>query len=114
LLAALDDPRYETLLADLEALAGGEAEEDPLALRQAPALLRRQWRRFERLAAKVGPRSPDEDYHATRVAGKRLRYAVEFLAPLYGKRARRMREALTTVQDRLGAHQDAAVAIEQL
>lgn len=114
MLAALDDPRYEALLGALEYLAASATEGDAPALTEAPALLARQWRRFNRLARQLDADSPDKDYHATRVVGKRLRYAVEFVAPLYGKRAGRMRAATTGVQDRLGAHQDAAVAIEQL
>ena len=49
--------------------------------------------------------------HAARLAAKKLRYATEFFAPLFAKkRTRAYRQALTTLQEELGAWNDAAVA----
>ena len=45
-----------------------------------------------------------------RIRCKRLRYALEAVAELYGKPARVMNRRLIAVQDALGAHQDAIVA----
>jgi inorganic triphosphatase YgiF len=56
-----------------------------------------------------------EERHATRIAGKKLRYAAEFFAPLFpGKRAKRFAGALAELQDVLGALNDAAVTTKLL
>jgi triphosphatase len=52
--------------------------------------------------------------HALRLRAKRLRYAAEIFAPLYGKPARRYLQGLGKLQDRLGALNDAAVAANLL
>ncbi len=49
--------------------------------------------------------------HALRIGGKRLRYAIEFFAPLYlNKDAKRTQAALVAVQNSLGALNDLASA----
>jgi CHAD domain-containing protein len=54
---------------------------------------------------------PAEELHAIRKAGKRLRYAAEFFAPLYGKRGpRRFIERLSVLQEALGHLNDTAAA----
>ena len=54
---------------------------------------------------------PVEDLHTIRKAGKRLRYASEFFAPLYGKRStRRFIGRLTVLQEALGHLNDTAAA----
>lgn len=54
---------------------------------------------------------PVEELHVIRKAGKRLRYAAEFFAPLYGKRsARRFIERLSDLQEELGHLNDTAAA----
>lgn len=45
---------------------------------------------------------------------KRLRYAVEFVADVYGRPAHRFVRRVTELQDLLGNHQDAQVAGDQL
>ena len=49
-------------------------------------------------------------WHQTRIAAKRLRYAGEAFAPLYGKRAERYLNRVAGLQDTLGAANDATVA----
>ena len=49
-----------------------------------------------------------------RIRGKRLRYALEFLADLYPGRTRPLTKRVVALQDILGLHQDAEVAIERL
>ena len=44
---------------------------------------------------------------------KRLRYALEFLAPLYPKAAARLLPRLVALQDGLGRRQDAVIAARQ-
>jgi CHAD domain-containing protein len=54
---------------------------------------------------------PVEELHAIRKAGKRLRYAAEFFAPLYGKRStRRFIDRLSILQEALGHLNDSAAA----
>jgi CHAD domain-containing protein len=54
---------------------------------------------------------PDAEFHALRIEAKRLRYAAELFAPLWGrKRARRLLERLAAVQDAFGLANDAAVS----
>ena len=71
--------------------------------------LRRFAREVERRAAAT--RSDPQAHHALRIAFKRLRYALEFLAPLYPAKAlRRYLNAATELQELLGAMNDIAVA----
>ena len=56
----------------------------------------------------------DDELHAVRLRGKRLRYAAEFFAPLHpGRETRRYLRRITDLQEHLGELNDGAVA-EQL
>ena len=118
LLAALNSPRYETLIAAMtEALredceAGGEATRP--AIVAAPELLRRTRGRLRRIARRLGVGAPASEYHRARIRAKRLRYATECVRDLYGPPAQELIEALKELQDVLGRSQDALVAIERL
>ncbi len=118
LLEALDSDRYAALVSELTAtLREGTAEGEDAALpvRQfAERRLKKHYRQFRRLARDLKTDSDDAAFHATRIQGKKLRYAVEFFRDLYGRRARRMAAAVTAVQDLLGEHQDCHVAIPRL
>lgn len=52
--------------------------------------------------------------HALRIAYKRLRYAAEVFAPVYGERFEPLHEVLTAYQNRLGELHDAHVFAEAL
>jgi CHAD domain-containing protein len=80
----------------------------------APDLIESRFRRFRKAARRIGPNSDSTEYHRLRIRGKRLRYALEFLADLYPGNSRPMIRRLVEVQDLLGLHQDADVAIERL
>lgn len=75
----------------------------------AAAVLHRRRRKVK----KLGRRHATLDtagLHRLRIHAKRLRYAVEFFRPLFGKRdVRRFLAALTELQDCLGALNDAAM-----
>lgn len=78
-----------------------------------PAFADRRLRRFAREVARraAATRGDPQAHHALRIAFKRLRYALEFLAPLYpAKRLRRYLNAATELQELLGAMNDIAVA----
>lgn len=79
-----------------------------------PRLIRRARRRALEQGRALTPASPPADYHRLRILGKRLRYALEFLEPVYGPPARVLIRALVEVQDILGLHQDAQVAMATL
>jgi CHAD domain-containing protein len=115
-LAELDDatrssPRYAELLQALENLtipAPTEADQLP-AEEFAPAQLKNTARKLRKQVRRIDQTVPDTVVHKARIRAKRLRYAVEFFEPIYGKRARPVIRATTEVQDLLGDHQDGVV-----
>lgn len=76
------------------------------ALRRRHRQLRRRGRHFERLSA--------SERHALRIAAKKLRYAADAFASLYGSRAMRYIARLAGLQDELGLANDRAVAARLL
>ena len=117
----LNDPIYTALLDELVAAASrppvAPAAGEPAASALPPLVLD-AWDRLERRAEDLSPASPDADFHRTRIAAKRARYAAELAARVLGGRqaagARRLAARLADVQDQLGTMQDAAVAEETL
>jgi CHAD domain-containing protein len=113
----LDDPAYPQLLDALIQAAAtppvGPAA-DEAADEAMPEAAMATWRDLKRKADALGPKSPDDDYHRARIAAKRARYAAELSARvLSGKRAdgaARFAQQVATIQEHLGALQDAAVA----
>jgi CHAD domain-containing protein len=74
----------------------------------APALLHRRFRKVRKLAKTLDLDRP-EQRHRLRIALKELRYAVDFLAPIYdAKTARRYVKRLAALQDDFGLLQDIA------
>jgi triphosphatase len=115
LLEALDSKRYDRFESSFTAFlqhgpdADGYADEHVLAV--APDLLSRPYRKWRKAAGRVDRTSPPEEYHDLRKKGKRLRYALEFLSGVYGKRATgKIVGLLKTLQDDLGRHQDLIVS----
>ena len=113
LLAALDSDRYAAVIQALSALLD-DAAFAPAASEggraRAATLLHEVHRKFRRDAKRVTPVAPDDAWHQLRIRGKRLRYALEFFAPVLGRPADRALTTLKRVQDTLGEVQDAAVA----
>jgi CHAD domain-containing protein len=102
-LAALDSPRYRTLIAELEwppALRDGER------LATAAAA---DYGRLRKAVKRLGNEPRDEELHRARIRAKRARYAAEAVGgePRFVARAK-------DVQDTLGEHQDAVVAEERI
>ena len=116
MLAALDSERYERFIASFtELLAQPIAATNARpALEVAADLILRRQRRFARKAKKIRQHASPEAIHLVRIEAKRLRYALEFLRPLYGKGVTAYIRSLIEVQDLLGAHQDAIVAVNHL
>jgi CHAD domain-containing protein len=90
------------------------SEASDLALHAASGLIRRRFRKLRKRADLLGPESSTEEYHEVRGQVKKLRYALEAVAELYGKPANDVIRALRRWQENLGVQQDAAVAMQRL
>ncbi|MFI4936665.1 MAG: CHAD domain-containing protein [Caulobacterales bacterium] len=118
--AAVESERFRRLLLDVltwieigawtaEAAKGAEAREQPV-LRFARKALSRRRRRIVRTGADLAALEPPAR-HRLRIAAKKMRYAADVFAGLFGRRprARRFIDALKAVQDRLGELNDIVV-----
>jgi CHAD domain-containing protein len=118
LLDALRSERCAALLDRLAAFVISPLFASADAKRPAadvvPVLVRRPLCRLRREADRLGTAPGDDELHRVRVLAKRLRYATDVSAPLAGKRARRAARALADLQDVLGDHNDARVALARL
>ncbi len=115
---AMRGPRYATLLQRVAAFAVGPPFGSPDAQLDAadvvPALVRGPLRRLRREVDGLQGAPDDAELHRVRILVKRLRYATDVAAPLTGKPARRAVRALRELQDVLGDHNDACVAVVRL
>lgn len=120
LLRGLNSTRYERLIAEMtEFLRGGACraagkEGKKRARKVLPDLIRRRYDKACALGDAIEKDSPPGEYHTLRIRCKRLRYALEFAEPLYGKAIRNYLPRLVALQDLLGAHQDAYVAMAEM
>ena len=120
MLAVLDSRRYERLcLSFAGALRAGPPKSfapgrTPI-LGVAPDLVERRYKRLRKQGDAIKKNSPPEAYHLLRIDAKKLRYALEFVGNgIYGKPATEFSSKVTEMQDVLGLHQDAYVAIDML
>jgi triphosphatase len=119
MLSVLDSIWVQRNLRELTSLliAPGAALEAPsagLALQVSPGLIRRRFRKLRKRGDLLRVDSSTEEYHEVRGQVKKLRYALEAVAALYGKQANDMIRALRRWQENLGLQQDAAVAMQRL
>jgi CHAD domain-containing protein len=115
MLAALDSPRYARFVRQFASVVRSRTgSRTPAALEAAPDLVGQRQRVVLKAARRIDPESPATDYHRLRIAGKRLRYALEFLADVYPGATQELVKRTIALQDLLGAHQDADVAIARL
>jgi CHAD domain-containing protein len=120
MLSALRSQRYTALLAALAAAIRAEVVPERAApgRRQRVAglveLIKRPYRKLSKAAGALGDDPPDDDLHALRIRGKRLRYAAELAVPAGGKPVQRLIKATKELQDVLGDHQDAVVAEQEI
>jgi CHAD domain-containing protein len=115
LVAAMASGRYRTMLADVAAFAGGP----PLDAGASTSELRKRVARAHAKAARrlrAAVRADDATLlHRARKATKRVRYATEALRATIGEdSASAAISRYRQVQDVLGAHQDAVLAIALL
>jgi CHAD domain-containing protein len=112
LLDALRSQRYCRLLDRLdEAVEHPRVEMADVSLR---AIAADEYVRLQRAVHAHGPQPTDEELHATRIQGKRARYAAELAEAAVGERATAFIGAAKRLQDILGEHQDAAVAEDRI
>jgi triphosphatase len=118
MLSALDSIWVQKNLQELTSLLGkpaaSEAPGTHLALHVSPGLIRQRFRKLRKRADRLGTDSTTGEYHDVRGQVKKLRYALEAVAALYGKPADEMVRALRRWQENLGLQQDAAVAVQRL
>jgi triphosphatase len=76
------------------------------ALRVVPDLIRRRYRKLRKCVRRLTPESPISQYHNVRVHTKKLRYALEMVAPTYAEPAEEMLATLLVLQGRLGTQHD--------
>ncbi|HEY2465398.1 MAG TPA: CHAD domain-containing protein [Steroidobacteraceae bacterium] len=119
MLSVLDSIWVQRNLQELTVLlaapvAASESSAADLALHASPRLIRRRFRKLRKRADALGSDSSTAEYHEVRGQVKKLRYALEAVAALYGKPAAGLIRALRRWQEDLGVQQDAAVATRRL
>jgi len=119
LVTAMDSRRRVHLTASMQRfLTRGPVKRSQPAhvpiLEAAPEVVARGYRRVVAIGDRIDKQSPPQALHALRIRTKRLRYAVEFLEPIYDKPARAYAKRLVALQDLLGSYQDDVVALATL
>jgi CHAD domain-containing protein len=118
MLSVLDSIWVQKNLQELTSLlaasAASQSSSPELALKAAPELVRRRYRKLRKGADLLTTDSSMEAYHEVRGRVKKLRFALEAVAVIYGKPAEAMLRALRRWQEKLGVQQDAAVANRRL
>lgn len=111
--ATLESKRHVALMTRLGKPALRKLPDTALE-QAAPALLQPMVRATLRAGSSLNADSPYEAFHRLRIRVKRLRYALELLANLGGKRMRKVAARLEDLQELLGTYNDVAVAITYL
>ncbi len=119
LLSGLDSVRWDRLVKGLTAMAQQGPARRSLATRvpaeiAMPELVLERHGKVAKAARAAKRSGVVSDFHRLRIRCKRLRYALEFSADVYGGRTSRFVRELTVLQDELGEMQDAEVASLQL
>jgi CHAD domain-containing protein len=119
MLAVLDSSaiqrEFEKLTIALAQPSAAPAESPSVpAINPIPELIRTRYKKVRKGANRLAPDSSMEDYHAVRGRVKKLRYALETVAVLFGKPAGEMVRSLRRWQEKLGTQQDADVASRRL
>jgi CHAD domain-containing protein len=114
----LASERYLRLLDDLDTLAAAppwtdQAQQDATTVLRP--LVRKDWKRLVARVDALEAAGDDRDardhaLHEVRKAAKRLRYAVETVQPVWGRKTRRLRRFAKTITQVLGEHQDTVVS----
>jgi triphosphatase len=84
------------------------------ALTVVPDLIHKRFRKLRKSARRLTSESSMTEFHEVRVRAKKLRYALEVIAPTYLKPANKMLAALHKLQSKLGTQHDADVIAHYL
>ncbi|RZS44334.1 CHAD domain-containing protein [Herbihabitans rhizosphaerae] len=123
MLGVLRGSRYRALLHDLAEAARSDVPvvEPESGKSGKPAkktalvdVVRKPHRKLVKAAAALPDDPPDDDLHALRIKGKRVRYAAELAADSGGKKVKKLIAATKKFQDLLGDHQDAVVGEQEV
>ncbi|MDS0135107.1 MULTISPECIES: CHAD domain-containing protein [unclassified Amycolatopsis] len=118
LTRALSSARYSTLLREVSLLT--RAETVPLSDRPHDLIagLAKPHRKLAKAVGALPADPPDDDLHALRIHGKKLRYAAELAQTSAKKKQapkiKRLLKATKDFQTVLGDHQDAVIAAERM
>jgi CHAD domain-containing protein len=121
LVRSLRSPRYEKILSDwhhllneVSVLPAGKNGEVPISI-LGDKIIHKRFRRVLDDGRKIRRDTPDSSLHRLRIQCKKLRYCLEFFAPLYEKRNMKMlTKQLKMLQNNLGDLNDLSVQQEML
>ena len=112
LIYGLGHPRFAAVVDRVEDLIDAPPSPD---VEIVPAIVMSPaWRGLKRAVRALPPEPTDAELHAVRIATKRARYAAEMFLTVAGPGARRFTRRAGRMQDVLGRHQDAVVAVAWL
>ncbi|MGW4064494.1 CHAD domain-containing protein [Amycolatopsis sp. NPDC004747] len=118
LTRALSSARYSTLLREVSLLTRAEHAPDTDRPHDLIAGLAKPHRKLAKAVRALPSNPPDDDLHALRIHGKKLRYAAELAQTSAKKKQtakiKRLLKATKDFQTVLGDHQDAVVAAERM
>ncbi|GLY41637.1 CHAD domain-containing protein [Amycolatopsis sp. NBRC 101858] len=119
LTRALSSARYSTLLQEVSLLTRGQPASPAAEERHdLVAGLAKPHRKLSKAVRALPANPPDDDLHALRIHGKKLRYAAELAqTSAKKKRAKRIKKLIKATRDFqtvLGDHQDAVIAAERM
>lgn len=80
----------------------------------AKELIKKQVKQFKRKGKILNVDSDGKDFHKFRIAGKKLRYTLEFFEPLNAEVIGKLMKRMAEIQDALGVINDCHVAKERL
>ena len=119
LLTVLDSARYERLVAGFSTMLRQGPSRRSAAARApsvvvVPELVAALHRKATKAAKRARHSGDLADFHQTRIRGKRLRYALEFVSEIYKGQTSKYVRHVVRLQDALGLMQDARVAATRL
>ena len=75
----------------------------------------KRYKKVRKNGLEIGKNTPANHFHELRIRVKKLRYLMEFFRPVFDpEEITKVRSGLKTVQDNLGAYQDAEVQVTKL
>jgi CHAD domain-containing protein len=113
-LAVTNSKRYVLLLERLSQPMIRKVDAGTTVRGKGAVMIRPIARSVVRAGSKLAEDSPPEWFHSLRVRVKRLRYALEMLTPLGGKRHKKALARLEATQDILGLYQDGIATVAWL